>query len=57
MVRVEHRKYKYVYQEKYKIQLENNGNYHNHMRIDSVSTVRIHRQKHNMPPESRMCIG
>jgi hypothetical protein len=49
MARVEHRKYKYIHKEKHKIQPKNKGNYNDRMRIYSVSTVRIHRQKHNIP--------
>jgi hypothetical protein len=55
--RIEHRKYKSICKEKHKIQSRNKENCNDRMRIYIVSTLRIHKQKHNIPPESRMCIA
>jgi hypothetical protein len=38
------------------IQSEKKQNYNNRMTIDSVSIVRIHRHKHNIPCASGICI-
>jgi hypothetical protein len=57
IARVKYRKYKYIYKEKHKIQLKNKKNYNDHMRIYSINTVIIHRQKHNILPESKTYIA
>jgi ribosomal protein S30 len=55
--RIEHRKYKSICKEKHKIQPKHKENCNDRMRIYIVSTVGIHKQKHNIPPESRTCIA
>jgi hypothetical protein len=56
-VRIEQRKYKSICKEKHKIQPKHTENCNDRMRIYIVSTVGMHRQKHNIPPESRMCVA
>jgi hypothetical protein len=55
--RIEHRKYKSIRKKKYKVEPKHKKNCNDRMRIYSVSTVRIHKQKHNIPPESRTCVA
>jgi ectoine hydroxylase-related dioxygenase (phytanoyl-CoA dioxygenase family) len=55
--RIEHKKYKSICKEKHKIQSRNKENGNDHMRIYIVDTVRTHKQKHNIPTESRTCIA
>jgi hypothetical protein len=55
--RIEHRKYQSICKEKHKIQPKYEENYNDRMRIDIVSTVGIHKQKHNIPSGSRTCIA
>jgi hypothetical protein len=55
--RIEHRKYKSIYNEKHKVQSKHKENCNDRMRIYIVSTVGIHKQKHNIPPESRTYIA
>jgi hypothetical protein len=50
--RIEHRKYKSICKEKHKIQPKHKENCNDRMRIYIVSTVGIHKQKNNIPPES-----
>jgi hypothetical protein len=49
-MRIEHRKYKSICNEKHKIQPKHKENCNDRMRIYLVSTVGIHTQKHNIPP-------
>jgi hypothetical protein len=56
IARIEHRKSKSIHKKIYKIQ-QNKENCNDRMRIYIVSTVRIHKQKYNIPPESRTCIA
>jgi hypothetical protein len=54
---MEHRTYKSIYKEKHKIQPKHKENCNDLITIYLVGTVRIHKQNHNIPPESRMCIA
>jgi hypothetical protein len=55
--RIEHRKYNSICKEKDKIQPKYKENCNDRMRIYIDSTVGIHKQKHNTPPESRTCVA
>jgi hypothetical protein len=57
IARIEYRKYKSICKEKHKIQPKHNENCNDGMRIYIVSIVGIHKQKYNIPPESRTCVA
>jgi hypothetical protein len=55
-VSIKYRKYKFICKEKHKIQPKYKENSNDHKRIYIVGTVRIYKQKHNIPPESKICV-
>jgi hypothetical protein len=57
MVRIKHRKYKSIHKKKHKIQPNQKENFNDYMRIYSVSTAKIHKQKYFIPAESKMSIA
>jgi hypothetical protein len=57
MARIEYRKYKSICEEKRKVQPRHKGNCNDCMRIYIVRIVGIHKQKHNIPLESRIYVA
>jgi hypothetical protein len=57
IARIEHIQYQSICKEKHEIQPTHKENCNDRMRIYIVSTVGIHKQKHNISPESRIYIA